>query len=383
MLLMNPTVTHGALTSEYRVTVKTKKGTKDLWYRIPAAFGDMISNRADAAVVALAIPSMMTGGEMQVRGPLSEHLHYNMSRYVGEVIRRMNPQLARLRIDAETLQPSNGTEGRGVATGFSGGVDSFSVLGGHLLCAQPPGMTLTHLIFNDVGSHDLGSGGTELRDIRYNQLEPAAEAIGLPIIRVDSNLNEFYSGFDFQASHTMRNGSVALVLQSGIQHFLYGSTFSYSDIQIAKLKDIAYADPILLPLLSTECMTAMSADAHLSRVDKTLFVSQIELSHKYLDVCAAPGVGNCSACWKCRRTMLTLHFAGLLDRYDMVFDIPLFQSNLNSYIAEMALSKDTLLKEVRDFGLQQGFRIPETIFERAVAATSLRMRRFIERTIKQ
>lgn len=81
--------------------------------------------------------------------------------------------------------------------------------------------------------------------------------------------------------------------------------------------------------------------------------------------------------------MLTLHFAGLLDRYDMVFDIPLFQSNLNSYIAEMALSKDTLLKEVRDFGLQQGFRIPETIFERAVAATSLRMRRFIERTIKQ
>lgn len=72
---------------------------------------------------------------------------------------------------------------------------------------------------------------------RRERLKPIVERIGLPFVTVNSNVSTFYQGWRFQATHTPRNTSVALLLQQGIGRFLYVSTYSYSDIYVDKTDD--------------------------------------------------------------------------------------------------------------------------------------------------
>lgn len=343
---------------EYRVNVEMSGRERTLWYRLPLQFSSMVSERADAAVVALIIPAMAQGGKLKVGGRVSERLFYNLSRSYGSVLGRMLPGLSSVDLQVEDLEAST-AHVCGVATGFSGGIDSFSLLAGHLNRSTPESFKITHLLFNNVGSHGLESSGAALFQERYRRLLPATEELGLPFIPVDSNLAEFYDGFTFQQTHTPRNASVALLLQNGIGRMLYASTFGYTDTKVSPTYDIAYADPISLPLLSTETMDIIAGDTHLSRVDKTLLTAKTSLAQRYLDVCVMDGARNCSHCWKCMRTMLTLDIAGQLPLFADVFDIPLYFNLRSTYLLEVASSTDPLLREVAAFADEEGVKLPK------------------------
>lgn len=157
---------------------------------------------------------------------------------------------------------------------------------------------------------------------RRERLKPIVERIGLPFVTVNSNVSTFYQGWRFQATHTPRNTSVALLLQQGIGRFLYVSTYSYSDIYVDKTDDIAHADPVILPLLLTTELDVLAVGSEYTRPEKALQVAEIPDSYRVLDVCIRQSsVGNCSRCEKCQRTLLTLEIAGLLERYEDVFDL--------------------------------------------------------------
>lgn len=47
-------------------------------------------------------------------------------------------------------------------------------------------------------------------------MRPAADRIGLPFVAVDSNLMAFYKSLAFKDTYTLRNVTVALLLQAGI-----------------------------------------------------------------------------------------------------------------------------------------------------------------------
>lgn len=332
---------------------------QDLWYSVERPFAELLCGEAaDPFVVGLLLPAMYSGEEVVVEGEMSEKLYCSLQRGFQAVVCTIMPSLRSVVIRPNTIQPARGI-GEGVATGFSGGVDSFCVLADYWYSPPCPAFRITHLLYHNVGSH--GVRGRELFTERFERLRPFAEELGLPFVAVDSNLDEFYkvTRLSFQQTHTVRNVSAALALQGGIGKYLYASAFAYPLCFVGKTYDIAYADPILLPLLSTEVLEPISVGGEYSRVEKTLRVANIPDSYLWLDVCArGTNAGNCSTCWKCLRTELTLEIAGKLDLYRRVFDLRGYQRRRAYYIGQVLSKHDPLVLEIRDFAKANDFRFP-------------------------
>ena len=77
----------------------------------------------------------------------------------------------------------------------------------------------------------------------------------------------------------------------------------------------------------------------MSRVEKTALVATYEPSRRYLNVCVDSAFEgrNCSVCFKCRRTMLTLELLGLDHLYGQVFDFGKFAKVRRRYLKEIIL----------------------------------------------
>lgn len=179
------------------------------------------------------------------------------------------------------MRSCHGNSASGVAIGFSGGIDSYCALADHYYSDIPERFKITHLLFNNVGSH--GTDGERLFRKRFERLAPSAERIGLPLLMINSNLDSFMpKNLGFQKTHTMRNASVAHLLQGGIGRYMYTSTYKYSDMFIGPTYDTAYSDLATLPLLSTDTLDAFSVGSEYSRVQKTLRVAELRIRTGHL-----------------------------------------------------------------------------------------------------
>lgn len=331
-----------------------------LWFEVGGAEGLDVATSSDSALIALLIPAMVRGEDIIVHGPVSAMLLHQVRGPVQAMLRCLLPSLRPVRIHAEDVRPAVAAARRGgLVTGFSGGVDSFCVLADHLGPNVPPGMEISHLIYNNVGSHS--DGGEGLFHERRARLEPAVKRLGLPFISINSNLNDFFaeSRLTFQQTHTVRNAAAALLLQASIPAFLYASSFAFHDIAVVPSPAMARTDPVLLPMLSTEVMRLMPSGTEYSRVQKTLRVAEVEASYEFLDVCVwAEHAGNCSKCWKCMRTLLTLDIAGLIDRYASVFDLQVYRERRSRFIGEVLQSNHPLMREILAFARERGVALP-------------------------
>jgi len=131
----------------------------------------------------------------------------------------------------------------------------------------------------------------------------------------------------------------------------------------------SYVDPILLPLLSTERMTILSALPASSRGEKTAIVAKSQLARDLLDVCSPARretkgklIYNCSRCKKCVRTLATLEALGVLDNFDRVFQVDLYKANRTSLLRrlhESARAGDNFAKEIIALFREAGLSIPE------------------------
>jgi hypothetical protein len=360
MIIRTPELIVENGTCMYSVRVDRSGGVQTLWFCLDEKYSRLVSERSDAALAALLIPAMSKGEDIFIEGTVSEKLYFNLSGPYQAVIKQIIPSLAPVRIIPSEIHPANIT-GNGIALGFSGGIDSFCALADHFFTKVPPGFRITHLLFNNVGSHEPGETGRKLFQKRYERLHPVTDRMGLPLISIDSNMDTFYDTLDFQQTHTQRNASVALLLQQGIRRFYYASGYHYSDIFIGASPDMGYSDPVTLPLLSTESLDLISTGSQYTRVEKTLKVAQIDESYQSLDVCVDGTIrrnANCSRCYKCKRTMLTLDIAGFLDRYAEVFDIGTYRQVREKYIAEVLCSKNPYMREISDFMKRTGYPVP-------------------------
>ena len=149
MKIKRPVVTCFDDVAEYSVLVETSQETKKLWYRVNKSYADFISDKADTALLALILPAMLSGEEFHVSGSVSERLFYNISGPFQNLIRIIIPALKPITIKAEELNSST-QKGKGVATGYTGGIDSTSVIIDHTSDLKPAGIRLTHLLYNNV-----------------------------------------------------------------------------------------------------------------------------------------------------------------------------------------------------------------------------------------
>lgn len=357
MKIGRPELLRASGEAEYRAAVEWSGGAGLLWYRLPAEYGDLLSDRSDAPLVALLIPAMHAGEDIEVEGPVSARLFYNLNGGYQAVLRSLMPFLRRVAIRAAGIAAA-GPRASGVATAFSGGIDSFCVLADHHHARPPEGFRLTHLLFSNTAFR--GEAGERLFRERYESLRCHAARTGLPFVPVNSNVAEFYrKGLGNLLTHTQRNVSVGHLLQRGIGRFLYASGFTYADVHVRPTHSMAYADAVTLPLLSTDGLDAVSAGGEYTRVEKTLKVAELPDTWTALTVCAgSAGAGNCSTCWKCLRTLLTLDVGGVLDRYAAVFDLAAYRRRRNAYIGKVWSSRDPLHREIVQLARQRNYRVP-------------------------
>lgn len=324
----------------YRAEHSVSQGQPEqIWFRVDPRNSSLVSDRTDAALVALLIPAMTIGGTLRVDGPVSVELVHYLHQDVQEVLRCLIPSLKQVRLVTSEPVPSP-NRGPGVASGFSGGVDSFALLHDHLYSTSaPPSLRLTHLLYNNVGSH--GTRGRRLFNDRLNRVADFAVTTGLPLVAVDSNVDECFAatGLSFERTATIRNASVAYLLQEVIGRWLYASSYDFSMVKVAEMHDMGYIDPILVPLLATSAMQMRSVGSEYRRFDKTNIVASMPESYSYLDVCVQSSNGrNCSTCWKCLRELATFELLGVLDRYADVFDLEVYRQRRAEYLRGLRLS---------------------------------------------
>lgn len=343
-------------------SISSKQPAAQLWFAVDKAYRQWLSpERLDAFFIGLLPMAMYYGESIELAGALSERLFYQVMRQLMPVLQCINPQLKKVQVIAESLDAGNLiTSGSAVATGFSGGIDSFNVLAEHVKGqGAPKGYELTHLVYNHVGPDEV-AGANQLQLTRLRRF---ADNSGLPLIEIASNLNQFYL-LPFEQTHVVRNCSAVLSIQKLFLRYLYASTYSYRQSYIGQAQHMGYSNSVTVPLISTENLDFISAgDAH-SRVVKTKIVSDFPLSYTTLDVCAnyeRDNEKNCSVCSKCFRTMFTLELLGKLELYSACFDFSKYYSIRWGYILRLLHRNSTFDRELKQLAHEVGWRFPKRL----------------------
>ena len=322
---------------EARLSAKIDYGSEScqLVYSVPIEYGHWFTtDRCDGFVVGLLLQAMERHEDMIVEGPLSSRLFHSLQGFFIPMMAQAFPNLHPIKIIPSSLTDAP-SGGNGVATGFSGGIDSFATVVQHWAREESPSHKVSHFLFHNAGSHSTGDpeAARRLFHQRYATLKPFAQEAEIPFVPVDSNVSEIFP-IDFIRMHPTLNASIPLVLQNQFHRYFYASTYKYADCGVNKTDDIARFDPMAFHLLSTEGLDCVSTGCQMSRVEKTRLVASYEASRRHLNVCVDPAFEgrNCSVCFKCARTLLTLELLGCADAYQDVFDLNKFRQIRMKYL---------------------------------------------------
>jgi len=329
-----------------------------LWFSLAPDDEELLAERADHVAVALLLPAMRYGRDLRVGGVVTDSLLHRLNHDVQSLVRVVHPNYHAVTVTADETVAS-GAAPSGVATGFSGGVDSFATLTEYASSATvPAALRVTHLLNNNVGAH--GEHGGMLWRKRFDALRPVAADLGLPFIRVDSNIDAHYPLMGFMQTVTFRNAAVMHLLGGGIGRSYHASEGTFRHLRMPPPHgDIGLAGAMTFPLLSTSALTMESTSSGLSRIERTLALVGGPYA-RYLDVCIdadSNRTTNCSQCWKCMRTMLTLEIAGSLDEFvPTVFVRPPYERRRAQYYVELLSSSEPNDIELVEYGDRNGWR---------------------------
>lgn len=334
--------------------------TKDiLWFSTTNEFGSYLCHeRGDAFLVAMLLYAMKRGEDIHILAPISERLYYTLTKHFVKVIADMFPGYHRIQIIGD-IDSGHLENAGGVGTGLSCGIDSFCTVVEHTDESCPPDYKLTHLTFFNVGASG-DYGGDHARDLFHQRIEavrPCADELKLPLVTLDSNINEILD-MNFVITHTYRNVAAVLALQKLFKTYYYSSGYSLRQFEFNH-SDSSHYDVYALDMLSTNDTKFFSSGEIYSRVEKTDIVSTHPLSYKYLNVCVAAET-NCSRCHKCQRTLVTLDFLGKLGLYNKVFNLNDYQMHRSKYFGLVLSGRknDLMKQEIYDAIKRDNFSIP-------------------------
>jgi hypothetical protein len=361
--------------------------TRSLWFEVDHKYEEYLSTeRADAFLVALLPFAMLNNLNMRVDASVSEKLIYQVKTILVPTLTAHIVECHSIDIEAKCdATVLNSTHG--VATALSCGVDSFYTVLKHLN-GETKGFNLSHLTYFNIMNHsqwklygeDASRDFTEAR-IRY--VSPVAKRLGLQLVEVDTNFDVFYHEYALLSTATFRYFAVVLALQKLFGKYYWSSSYSFSQFDIV-LGNIAHFDLLSVYCLSNENTEFYSTGSEATRLEKTAYISDFDITYRYLNVCWKT-LYNCNTCDKCKRTMLTLYALGKLDLYNEVFDVKRFYHNIHEYLGYMLFMRDgggDFYEEIYQCMLKRGIQIPHTAESYARKLDSKSLWRQIKGTIK-
>jgi hypothetical protein len=252
---------------------------------------------------------MANGDRLRVADPISPKLLEAVPN-IADVLTTFDRYAWRLGLrpvamEASARVPERLGGGRGVACFFSGGVDStFTVRERH--------KDLTALVF--VHGFDVALEDVHLRRAVSTSLRAAADALGLPLVEVETDLRQTVDPLlPWSVYHGAALATVAHLLAPLADTFLVPASDTYATLS-------AYGShPLLDPLWSSEAVSIVHHGCAASRSDKVRSFGEDDGGPdplSWLRVCwrNPGGAYNCGRCHKCVNTMVALRMAGLLER---------------------------------------------------------------------
>lgn len=332
-----PQVKSDASTATLFTDITIDGDSKEVWFKVGKKYGEYLCyERGDAFVIAVLNYAMRNHHDIVSEAPLTEDLYYNIDKYLVDAIAQYNSDFYRPQITAEVASEPLPCAGA-VGTGISCGVDSL-----HALACQTSMKfkkhNITHLTFNNVGSHGEGERAEKLYHARLERPRRFAEEYGFEFVASDSNLQNVVEQNHFK-SHTYSSMFAVYCLQKLYSVYYYASSgYKYHEFRLYDIPGSSCGsyEMLSLPLLSTHNLRIYSEGEGMSRMTKLKSVVKYAPSYKYLNVCLDDG-DNCGKCEKCVRTLLGLDALGALDNYSPVFDIAYYRKHKKWYLQQMLI----------------------------------------------
>lgn len=307
--------------------------TKEVWFYVDKKYGKYLCyERSDAFVIGLLSYAMRHKHDIKCETPISETLYYQLETYFIPSIYYNAKKLHNTKIIAPVCNEPIINE-NAVGTGISGGIDSLSTIITHIK-TKYHNHNITHLMFNNVGSHGEGEKGIELYNFRLNRIRNFCKDNNFELIETNSNIHELFKQ-NHLLTHTYTSMFAVYILQKLFSVYYYSSAgYKFSDLKLKdnELYDSAYYEIFSLYMFSNDNLRLYSSCSTMSRLEKTKIVSDYTPSYKYLDVCGLHA-NSCMHCSKCIRTMFAFHILGKLDKYRNTFDVDYFYKNYTYYLS--------------------------------------------------
>ena len=319
-----------------------------VWFEVDNVYGKYLTyERSDAFVIAILNYAMRNGHDIECKTPVGEELYYQIDTYLIDAVYKGSNQLYRTKIyadiDSTKLECANA-----VGTGISCGIDSFHAISSHSN-TNFKNHNITHLAFNNVGSHGEGERAIYLYNERKKLVEKFADEYNYKLVESNSNIYDVIPQ-NHLLTHTYTSCFAIYCLQKLYSIYYYASsqTFNSFTLKDNQKKSSGYYDLLTLSMFSTKSLQIFSAGATQTRLEKTKRVALYEPSYKYLNVCTQ-SAQNCNQCEKCTRTILALDAMGYLEKYSAVFDVEYYKKHKQSYLSKLIfykLSKNTSYLEI-------------------------------------
>lgn len=261
----------------------------------------LVPGTADFTLPLALTPAMRVARALRLPGPLSPRL-LGASALIQEVFATWGAELEPVELAAPAYAPEPPPPGRGTATFFSGGVDSF-----HTLLRNVD--EVTHLIF--VRGFDFHRRVPAIHAPATETARRVARELGKELVEVDTDVHDFTNPIlPWEYYLVAAMATVAHLLADRFERVLIAGEHSYSDL-------VPWgSQPLVDPLWSTEAVEIVHDGAASRRIEKIAYLAESELAMDVLRVCwqNSDGAYNCGRCEKCLRTMIGLHAADALGR---------------------------------------------------------------------
>ncbi|MDR1769707.1 MAG: hypothetical protein LBS02_03570 [Hungatella sp.] len=342
-----PHIKNIGLKSRLEADIELPNGeVKTLYYEVESQYEKYLcTDRSDAFLISLLQYAMFYGYNITWDCPVTERLFYQLNTmYIPVLAQVANDQFHSIKMEGALVNTDIEKSTHCVATGASGGIDSFYTVMRHLTDVEES-YRLTHLFYVAI-SNNVTSLGNLRKEFEngYKFIDKIAKELKLPIVTLFSNEAEFYYNGIVNGG-ALRYAGMVYALEKLFSIYYLSSGFSFADMKIKK-GDSHYYDLFNLFCVSTKSIQFYSTGGEKGRHEKTSYIENFNVVKKYLHVCNFDDVHNCSICDKCFRTMLALYADGVLEDFQDVFDLEKFHKYKIKYMARMVYRKSVYDNEI-------------------------------------
>ncbi len=319
----------------------------EIWFAADQEYGNYISlSNGDSFILLLFVYAVFNDLDFESHVPVSKRLNYGLLEILLPLFQKMkfNTNAQRFKFHGIDTTVFEGATASGTAMSF--GVDSFYTY----LKQQDSNMPIDFLTLFNAGGYGQ-YGGNKARQLFEHMTQKVirfGQQNNLKVLSVDTNWNEILK-MPFVKTHTFRNFACVLVFQKLFKNYYYASGLTLNSFDLNP-HDPAYYDIVNVKAIAGNSLEFFISGLNEGRLEKTTYIADQQLTYNNLNVCYFTPDSlkslindelfiNCSKCYKCVRTMITLDVIGKLELYKNIFDLNIYNKNKEIYLAEILYQK--------------------------------------------